>query len=68
MEYDVETGEEKATLYLDINSYAEEMIMLFITGDKPLSKFEDFQKQLDKMGLKRLLKIQQDAYDAYNKK
>ena len=39
LEYSIEQGEEKANLHLEINSYAEEMIMRFIMGDEPLDKF-----------------------------
>ncbi|MBR2884927.1 MAG: extracellular solute-binding protein [Clostridia bacterium] len=65
LEYNTENSEERANLHLDINSYAEEMIMRFIIGDESLDNFEKFQKQMKKMGLDRLLEIQQEAYDAY---
>ena len=68
LEYSVEAGEERANLHLEINSYAEEMIMRFIMGDEPLENFEKYQATLKKMGIEKLLKIQQDAYDQYSKK
>ena len=68
LEYGIEEGEERANLHLEINNYAEEMIMRFIMGDEPLENFEKYQKTLKKMGIEKLLKIQQDAYDQYSKK
>lgn len=68
LEYSIEEGEERANLHMEINSYAEEMIMRFIMGDEPLSNFEKYQKTLKKMGMDRLLEIQQKAYDQYKNK
>lgn len=68
LEYSIEEGEEKSNLHLEINNYAEEMIMRFIMGDEPIENFEKYQKTLKKMGIDKLLGIQQKAYDQYIKK
>ncbi len=68
LEYSIEEGEERANLHLEINNYAEEMIMRFILGDEPIENFEKYQSNLKKMGMDRLLEIQQNAYDKYMSK
>lgn len=50
----------------DIDTYKDEMILKFITGAEPLSKFEAFQGQLKKMGIEDVVKIYQSALDRFN--
>ncbi|MGN1058934.1 MAG: extracellular solute-binding protein [Clostridia bacterium] len=68
LEYSLEASDEMSALKLDINSYAEEMIMLFIQGEEPLENFGKYQQTLQSMKLDKLLEIMQTAYDQYMSK
>lgn len=54
--------------YTEIQTYKDEMINKFIMGKAPLSGFDDFVKQIKSMGIDDVLKVEQTAYDRYNKK
>lgn len=68
LEYSLEESDELSALKLDITSYTEEMIMLFIQGEQPLDKFAEYQENLKNLKLDRLLEIMQKAYDTYMSK
>lgn len=63
------TDEEKSTITSvydgEIKTYLDESLDGFITGKKPLSEFEDFVAQLEKMGIEDILKIYNDAFQRY---
>lgn len=61
-------SEEFASLSVDVNTYIEEEVLKFIQGDRPISEYDDFVKQIKKNGVDRILKIYQDAYDRYLKR
>ncbi|MGI6576524.1 MAG: hypothetical protein ACOX1Q_00450 [Eubacteriales bacterium] len=50
----------------DIQTYVTENVALFITGDKPLSEFDEFVDQIKSMNIDRCIEIQQDALDRFN--
>ena len=43
------------------------MVDKFIIGKEPIEKFDEFVKKIEAMGIKDVLKIQQDGFDRYNK-
>lgn len=49
----------------DLQSYITEMQLKFITGEEPLSGFDNFVNQLDKMGVTQVLEIYRMAYEQY---
>lgn len=49
----------------DIDKYIEEMTDKFISGDEPLSKWDDYVEEIEKMGLDEYMEIKQDAFDRY---
>ena len=51
----------------DINSYMNEMHQKFILGKEPLSKFDDFIKTVEKMGIDRVLSVYNSAYERTKK-
>lgn len=51
----------------DITKYVSEMTDKFISGDEPLSKWDEYVKTVEKMGLDQYMEIQQAAYDRYKK-
>ena len=42
------------------------MLVKFITGAEPLSKFDDFVKGLKERGIDDYLKLMNEAYERYN--
>jgi putative aldouronate transport system substrate-binding protein len=52
----------------EITTYKDEMMNKFIMGAESLDKFDDFVKNIEKMGLDQVLKIQQASYDRYQKR
>ncbi|GIP34671.1 extracellular solute-binding protein [Paenibacillus sp. J2TS4] len=48
-----------------IDTYVEEMTAKFVIGREPLSKFDAFVQQVEKMGLKEMQEIQDRAYERY---
>jgi len=53
--------------YTEIQTYKDEMIDRFIMGKEPIEKFDDFAKKIKDMGIEEVLKVEQAAYDRYNK-
>ena len=49
----------------DICKERDENWIKFISGERPLDEFDDFVKDLEKIGLKEMLEIKQAAFDAY---
>lgn len=49
----------------EIDSYIEEMQWKFITGQEPLSNFDTYLANLERMGIKDRIQVYQDAYDRY---
>lgn len=49
----------------DVTNYISEMELKFITGEEPLSNFDTYVAQLDRMGINDALAIYRKAYDAY---
>lgn len=46
-----------------INTFRNESTARFITGDKPMSDWDSYVKELDKIGLSKYVQISQKAYD-----
>ena len=49
----------------EINSYISEMTQKFITGEEPLTNFDNYMDQLQKMGIEDLIAAYQTAYDGF---
>lgn len=49
----------------DIGDYIEEMAMKFITGEEPLTNYDNYLDTLQKMGIDSLIAAYQGAYDRY---
>ena len=64
-EYDIKTAEEVAAIEFDINNYVYENVVRFIKGAESMDKFDDFQKHINELNLKRLKEIKQKAYEKY---
>ena len=59
-------AEELAEMMSDINTYVDEMVVKFITGQEPLSNFDAYQDRLQQMGVERAIAIKQAGLDRYN--
>mgnify|MGYP000921572010 CR=1 FL=1 len=53
--------------FSDMWIYMDEQISKFITGVEPISKWDDFVAQCNKMGIDEATSIKQEQYDAYKK-
>lgn len=51
--------------YLDISTYINENIMLFVVGNKPMSEWDSYIDGLCSMGLREAEAIYQEVYDEY---
>jgi putative aldouronate transport system substrate-binding protein len=49
----------------DINSYIADMTRKFITGEEPLTNFDNYMDQLQKMGIEDLIAAYQATYDRF---
>ena len=69
LSYTADETKERSTLATDITNFLKTAKVEFINGTRPLTDDEwaKFAKQLDDMGVDRLLKIEQAAYDRYVK-
>ena len=66
--YTVEDNDRHATLWNDIKTYSDEMILKFITGAEPIENFDNYMETLRGMGIEECLQISQNTYDAYMSK
>ena len=63
--YTGEENDELTEIMVDVDTYAQEMILSYITGAEPLSTFEDYLATLEEMDFDRAVEIVQGAYDRY---
>lgn len=64
----IEESKEMAKLNTAITSFKEEMFLKFITGVEPLDRFDDYTRRIQEMGVDKVTRIYQDAWDRYNKR
>ncbi len=57
---------EYAGIMNEVQKYRDQMIIKFITGIEPLSKFDEYVETINKYGLERAMEIQTDALKRYN--
>lgn len=60
-----EETSERATIMTNLDTYAQEMILRFITGVDSLSNFDAFSAQIEELGMSRAIELTQQAYDRY---
>lgn len=61
-------NKQSAEIMTALTSYKDEMVLKFIIGVEPLSKFDDYVAQIKKLGIDKAIKFRQDALDRYNSK
>lgn len=60
-----EEMDEMSKKITSVNSYKDEMLVKFITGDESISNFDNFVAGLKERGIVEYLELMQDAYDRY---
>lgn len=65
--FTTEEQEQLNALQSDINTYVKEMQVKFTVGDEPLSNWNNYVNRLNQMGVDKIMKIYQDAYDRWLK-
>ncbi|NTV88784.1 MAG: extracellular solute-binding protein [Clostridiales bacterium] len=65
MVLNVAESETYSLKFGDINTYASEMILKFITGKEPISKFDEFTAKIKSMGIDDCIAVYQTCYDRY---
>jgi len=62
----VEESSRFAAIMGDVETYITEMVVKFITGIEPLSKFEEFRQNIYNLGVEEAIAIKQAGLDRYN--
>jgi len=68
LEYSGDVVDEVANIKFEVDTYKDENIVRFITGDRPMSEWNDFVKELKELRVEELLKYMQESYDEYSNK
>ncbi len=63
--FETEESDEMNAISSDLQTFYEENYPLFVTGDLPLSEWDNFQSQMNEFGLQRYIEIYQGAYDRF---
>lgn len=61
--YNQEEREKIADMKTNIDAYAYDTAVAFITGNKPISEWDSYLNELEKMGLAEYMAVSQTAYD-----
>ncbi|MFD0958399.1 extracellular solute-binding protein [Paenibacillus chungangensis] len=65
LKYASDDIERYGELTTQINTFVDEKVAKFVIGQEPISKFDDFVKQLQKLKLDELQQIQDRTYESY---
>lgn len=60
-----ETSVARNEIMVDINTYIDEMTLKFITGDTPLTDFDEYLDQLKDMGLEEAIAITEEQFQKF---
>jgi putative aldouronate transport system substrate-binding protein len=63
-----EESSKYSNIVPNIKTYIQEMVVKFIIGKEPLSKYDEFAQKIKSMGLDDAIAIKQAQYDRGNKK
>ncbi len=61
-------GDTLSSIIENINTYKDECILKFITGEMPLSEFDNYVSEIKKMGIDQAIALKQTAVDRYEKR
>ncbi len=68
VQYAPEESATLGTILNDVNTYKNEMVLKFVMGIEPMTKYDDFLKTIKNMKIENAVKITQDAYDRFDKR
>lgn len=70
MSFDLDTMEELNALEVVIDTYSDQMMAKFITGDLPITdeNWDEFQSTMQSMGVENIFRIRQAGYDNWASK
>lgn len=68
LKYNTDQQKERSDLVAKIGEAVTANLVKFVSGKRPMSEFDAFLAEMDKLGYKRVVEIDQAAYDAMNKK
>ena len=60
-----EESEERADIMIQVDTYAQEMMLKFITGAESLDYYDTYLQELDARGMQRAIEITQNALERY---
>ena len=60
-----DVSDRDADIMTNVNTYREEMILKFITGEEPIENFDKYIAQLKAYGLDEAIHHRQEAYERY---
>lgn len=63
-----EESSELSKMENEIKTYVDEMFLKFVMGQEPISNYDKFTSQIQKMGIDKVLKIKQSSLERYNKR
>ncbi|GLC30895.1 extracellular solute-binding protein [Clostridium omnivorum] len=63
-----EESSELSKMENEITTYVDEMFLKFVMGQEPISNYDKFTSQIQKMNIDKVLKIKQSALERYNKR
>lgn len=67
VQFSVEESEEYSTIMSDLETYATQTTLQFISGELSIEdSWDEFEKNLEDLGVERIVEICQIAYDRYN--
>ncbi|MGM0157240.1 hypothetical protein IGI47_001550 [Enterococcus sp. AZ191] len=61
----VKENDQVSATATDLSTYIEQMEAKFITGVELLSKWDDFKKTVESMGIEKYLEVYQTAYNRW---
>ncbi len=63
LSFDADTTKKNNEIITQVDTYQKEMMFKMIRGDEPISRFDDYVAQINKLGMDTVLKNYQSAYD-----
>lgn len=66
MQFSTEESSNLSNIMNEVNTFKSEMVLKFILGAEPMSKYDDFVKKIKSMNIDEAVKIYQGAYDRFN--
>ena len=63
MAFSEEELKEREEVRTQLETHTDEMLSKFILKQRPLSEWDNFEKELEELGLQKLLDVHKSAYE-----